>query len=212
MDRRFPIRKFQPENFAPFFGEKTDQLRVELLTGGACNSNYLVETPDGDRFVCRIHLRGSPEAEQHITQLAKDIAPCPEYLWVGDGVSVQNYIDGQHFEPTEERMQNAGRIIGQLAQLKFDQTGIIGLDETITPFEGWTTITDGLNQLLENPKVQVYLSAKLRKDVAALLKKEALRLSEFDAYHNLVHGDFRPDNLLIKGNTCLLYTSDAADD
>jgi len=104
MDRRFPLVDFDANLFSEFFGDSTSNIDARLLSGGACNSNYLVQTSKGDRFVCRIHNRGNPLVEKTIVELLSDDIPTPEYLWVGEGVSVISFVEGSHFSPTRELM------------------------------------------------------------------------------------------------------------
>jgi len=55
MDRRFAVEEFEAQRFSGFFGKETESVIATLLTDGACNSNYLVETSKKEKFVCRIH-------------------------------------------------------------------------------------------------------------------------------------------------------------
>ena len=124
MDRRFPVLPFEHIRFEPFFGKGIDELKFEFLSGGACNSNYLMTKKDGERYVCRIHTRSKPSTERYITQLAKDLVPAVEYLWVGEGVSVMAYVDGEHFIPTPRLMRTAGKLIAEMSGIgRVTQTG-----------------------------------------------------------------------------------------
>ena len=197
MDRRYPIQAFDPERFAPFFGDSTKLLKHELLPGGACNSNYLVHTPDGQRTLCRLHQRGQPQLEQFVTRIAKDLVPCPDYLWVGDGVSVQTFIDGTHFEPTKELMHQAGELIARLSQFTFERPGDLQIDGSIQPINGWPSYQQGLTDLLHNATVKTYLSSAIVRKCEQLLATHTGTLADFDRCRSLVHGDFRPDNILV---------------
>lgn len=195
-DRRYPIQVFNPQRFGGFFGKDTKHLSERLLTGGACNSNYLVETPSGERYVCRLHQRSNPALEQMLTAAVADRVPCPDYLWIDGDVSVQTYIEGQHFEPTETLMRQAGRLIGQLSQHTFPTKGELKLDGSIRPFTNWDSLENGLRNLLSAPTVQTHLGKTLTKRTEHLLDRESERLASLDVCSNLVHGDFRPDNIL----------------
>ena len=196
MDRRYPIQAFAPELFRGFFGSATDQLSASLLTGGACNSNYLVQAPNGERYLCRLHQRGNPQLEQFIARIAADLVPSPEYLWVGEGVSIQTFIQGAHFEPTTRLMQQAGQLIGRLSQFTFERSGELQIDGSIQAFDGWPSYREGLMGLLENATVQAYLENAVIRKCEQLLTRHTDILAEFDSCRSLVHGDFRPDNIL----------------
>lgn len=200
MDRRFPIREFQPSKFSPFFGDETDKLSATLLTGGACNSNYLVETSKGDKFVCRVHARGNPQTEKIITQNLKDIIPIPSYLWVTENLSVLEYVEGEHFAPSRDLMREAGRIIGRLSRVTFEQSGEMTPSGKIVKFKGWESYQEGLLSLLNTDTVEQHLSAGTISKLKAILDQHAAILESFDRCKNLVHGDFRPDNILVADN------------
>ena len=195
-DRRYPIQAFDPERFRVFFGDATEQLSATLLTGGACNSNYLVQTSNGERYLCRLHQRGNPQLEQFIARIASDLVPGPEYLWVGEGVSVQTFIKGAHFVPTEQLMHEAGQLIGRLSQFTFERSGELQIDGSIQPFDSWPSFQEGLTDLLGHSKVQHYLEGAMIRKCEQLLTQNTDILTDFDSCRSLVHGDFRPDNIL----------------
>lgn len=196
MDRRFPIVPFEAERFRAFFGPKVDCLNPKLFSGGACNSNYLV-TSGGSRLVCRIYSRGDPARERSIIKRVEGIVPVPDYLWVGDGVAVMSFIGGTHFSPTAALMRDAGRIIGRLSKISFDQSGEILADGEVEPFPGWASLHAGLSSLLQEAKVAEFLAFDLIEKTGKAIDRNKDLLDMFDEARNLVHGDFRPDNLLV---------------
>ncbi|TLD69804.1 aminoglycoside phosphotransferase family protein [Phragmitibacter flavus] len=200
MDRRFPVVPFDPQLFAPFFGAEARQLDPTLLTQGACNSNYLVDSPDHGRVVCRIHQRGNPLLERHLTNLVSNTVPVPKYLWVGEGVSVQSYIEGQPFQPTPTLLQEAGKIIGRLAKISLPGSGAIFPDGIVKKFEAWPSFGTGISSLLETPSVLNFLDRPTIIQLHDILATHFEILSGFDRCHNLVHGDFGPNNILISGD------------
>ncbi|MCH6258817.1 phosphotransferase [Puniceicoccaceae bacterium K14] len=158
MDRRYPIKPFDSSKFEPSFGEKIADTEVKLLSGGACNRNYLVTTKNREKYFCRIHNRGTPLTEHYITQLAKEFVPAVEYLWIGDGVSIMGFIDGVHFKPTPGLMRNAGWLISSMSKVKFDRSGEIKTDGKVEPFDGWDSCHSGFLSLLRNEKVSAMLT------------------------------------------------------
>jgi len=159
MDRRFPIVDFDAQRFSEFFDKETESLRVKLLSGGACNSNYLVQT-GREKYVCKIYSRGNPQLDSSILKLTKGLLPTPEYLWTGDGVCVMNYIEGKHFEPTQNLAREAGRMIARLSKISFNCSGEIKPDGRVAVFKGWSTYKEGLFALLAHPNSIEYLDSE----------------------------------------------------
>ena len=197
MDRRFPVEKFEADLFSEFFGKEVNSLTATLFTGGACNSNYIVETSRKEKFVCRIHKRGNSKTEKKITERLKSIIPVPEYLWESEGYSVIEYIEGVHFAPTPNLVREAGRIIGQLSKIKYQHSGKITPTGEITHFEGWESCQTGMLSLLHYEAIRDHLSTEVISTIEKLLQQNLSILESFDRSHNLVHGDFRPDIILI---------------
>ena len=194
-DRRFPHRPFSEQAVAPFFGSAHEIEHHELLGGGACNSNYLVRSRSGERFVARFYSRGNPAIEQLVTGLAGDSVPVPDYLWVGEEVAVTTFVDGRHASDSPELLREAGRIIARLSRIQFPQPGEIQTDGATRPFP-WGDWVTGLTELLDHSDVATRLGASLEREVRQLIvqKKDVYR--DCDRHRSLVHGDFRPDNLL----------------
>ena len=201
MDRRFPIVEFDANRFSDFFGDLSNSLEVQWLTGGACNSNYLVSTPDGASFVCRIHKRGNPLIEKSVVELLGKGIPAPGYLWTGDEVSVLRFIEGEHFRPTRNLVREAGRMIGKLNAISFDCAGQFTSSGDVVPFDGWDSFYDGVSDLLVQESVQRWLEPDCLVELKQFLDRHGKVLETFDACHNLVHGDFGPSNILVSGDS-----------
>ncbi|MGJ8724180.1 MAG: aminoglycoside phosphotransferase family protein [Roseibacillus sp.] len=201
MDRRHPISEFKAERFRDFFGSQTSPLETQLLSGGACNSNYSVRTPKGERFVCRIHNRGNPQAEKAIVALLDEAILTPEYLWAGDGVSVMSFVEGTHFRPTKKLVREAGQMIARLKTITFQSSGQILPSGDVIPFPGWPTFKTGILGQLAKDSVRDYLGKETLVAVENLVKQHQDLFHSFDSCHNLVHGDFRPDNILVSDDS-----------
>lgn len=197
MDRRFPIEEFEAERFEAFFGKEIERLHASLLAGGACNSNYFVETSKKEKFVCRIHKRGNPRTEKKITQNLQGIVPVPSYLWETEGLSVIEYIEGEHFAPSEQLVREAGRIIGRLNNISFERSGEIKPSGEVVAFEGWESYQKGLLSLLRTESAAHHLPKETISTLEEILNQHSSILESFDLCQNLVHGDFRPDNILV---------------
>lgn len=200
MNRRFSLVPFEAGRFAPFLGTEAGELEVELLSGGGNNSNYLVRLADGTKCVCRIHNHGDPVVERFVTGQLRDVVPVPEYLWVGEGVSVLSYAEGEMFQPTHALMKEAGRIIGRLSKVSFDRGGLIFPDGSVRAFEGWSSFAERVGSLLEKPAVREYLDDAMARAIREMLSRRRDVLADFDSGHNLVHGDFKPCNIVVSGD------------
>jgi len=200
MDRRFQIAEFDPRRFDAFFGESTKLLQAQLLSGGACNSNYLVEAGK-EKYVCRMHNCGNPQFEKAIRKFTGDLVPTPEYMWVGDGVSVMRYIEGKHFEPTKNLVREAGRMIGILSKITFSRFGQLEPNGTVVGFDDWSSLKELLFCFLDRPAVAEYLDEEAIMELRSLIESQRELFAYFESCHSLVHGDFRPDNILVSGDS-----------
>ena len=200
MDRRHPIVAFDAQQFIEFFGDLASDLDVKLLTGGASNSNYLVRTSKGEQYVCRIHARGNPFVEKSVVARLRGIVPAPEYLWIGEGASVIEFIEGSHFQPSARLMREAGQVLGQLKEISFEKSGQLLPNGEVAPFKGWGSFEEGLSGLLAQEPVENLLGKNSITKLQDLLVQHRGTLEDFDSCHNLVHGDFRPDNILVSGD------------
>lgn len=148
-----------------------------------------------------MHSRGEPSTERYITQLAREFVPAVEYLWVGDGVSVMGYIDGEHFKPTPQLLRNAGKLIAEMSKIGFERTGEIKNDGSIEKFDGWDSCESGLLSMLADEKVSDMLSGETLRLLEDIIHANRDILESYDVSRNLVHGDFRPDNILVSGDS-----------
>ena len=94
-------------------------------------------------------------------------------------------------------MYQAGTLIARLSQHTFERSGSLQLDGRIESIGGWPSYQKGLTRLLHNSAVQRYLSTATLHKCERLLATHSDLLTDFDRCRNLVHGDFRPDNILI---------------
>lgn len=198
MDRRFPKQAFNLNDFSGFFeSDKAFPLKVEFLTGGACNSNYLVSISEGEKVVCRIHSRETAKTESYINSLVKGVVPTSELLWTSGNFSVRHYIEGEEFTPSSSLVKEAGLIIAKMSKIKFEGKGYIQTDGLVKQIDGWSSIEGGMLNLLEHKQVKEILPTDLYSQLKRIISTYETVLTSFDESKNLVHGDFRPDNILV---------------
>jgi len=66
--------------------------------------------------------------------------------------------------------------------------------------KGWGSFETGLLGLLNADLVLEYLGTDSIEALKRMIEKNRGILESFDCCHNLVHGDFRPDNILVSGD------------
>lgn len=200
MDRRFPKQQFEVENFADFFQDDLTNIKVEFFDSGACNSNYLVSTSQKGKVVCRVHSRSNPQVEAYITNLVQGVIPTPTFLWTSHDSSVMSYVQGEEFQPTPKLVKEAGVLIAKMSRIKFDNKGYFLSDGSIKAFDGWESTQAGILNLINHEMVKKILPTSLNVKLIKVIQTYEEILNSFDRCRNLVHGDFRPDNILVKND------------
>lgn len=195
-DRRHPRLAFRAEAFAGFLADRT-VTRCEPLTGGASNTNHKLTLADGRTVVARQYTRGDPQADARALALAAPVLPTPELLWHNGHAAVFAFVQGEHLTADPAALRDAGRAIARLSAVRFDAAGELQADGTTRPFDfatpaGW--LTDTLNR----PDVKRWLGPGLLAQTRQLVERHNVFPIDPRVGPSLVHGDFRPDNLLVR--------------
>jgi aminoglycoside phosphotransferase (APT) family kinase protein len=192
--RRYPVVPFDAEKLEGFLAGR-EVTSAELLRGGACNSNYLVQLGEEAPVVARFYQRGSPEQDQRIFQLVAALVPVPEILAAGEDWAVFRFVRGKRLSSKEAAVRDAGRVLARIGSFGFEYPGqITGGEETEPwPFDGCAGLVD---VCLCEWEVRRWLGPDGLRSVAGLVAAESSRLAEIDAEAQLVHGDFNPSNIL----------------
>ena len=204
MWRRRPIVPCSPaeiERLAAAFlaGRQVEELR--LLDGGRCNSNYRFRA-GAAVYVFRRYAREDPAAQRRESAamaLAGNLVPVPGVLASGIGWTVGRFLPGSPLgqAPAPEAVVAAGRALAAIGSVRFPAVGDVLAGEATEPgpSEG---PCDFLEASLGQRRVQESLG-DLLLPVRELLRRERPRFEEMEQDARLVHGDFRPDNLLVEG-------------
>lgn len=171
----------------------------ELLTSGACNTNYRIKTVGGRQYVYRLYARGCPRKDYHAMNRVKDIVPVPRFVEMGDNWVLMDFIDGTPLTPESPALVDVGRCLGLLSSIKFDIMGDLNKDGLIEPlpFGGFLGYFE---QELKKSEVTQWLPGDLLEKSRRFLERHADVYNELDQHKAMVHGDFNPGNILINGD------------
>ena len=178
-----------------------------LLEGGRCNSNYRFRVGDED-FVLRLYARGdarAPARERAAMALAGPLVPVAGALAFGDDWVIGRFLPGVTLDraPTAAAIRDAGRTLAAIASVRLPARGDLGEGGGVIPWRFDGGLEDGGDDFNESclarPRVREALG-DLVEGVRALLRRAQPLFEEMDAEVRLVHGDFRPDNLLVDGD------------
>lgn len=197
-DRRHPRRPFDPNAFADFIQGRAIQ-SCEPLPGGASNTNHKLTLKGGLTVVARQYTRGTPTADAVAIQLARETVPIPELLWHDETSAVFAFVEGKHLCHDTEALRDAGRTLAALTSIRFDTPGQLQPDGSTAPFD-WGTPADWLAGVLDDPQVRRWLGRERLEAVRRLTQTHDIFAVDVGLGPCLVHGDFRPDNLLIRNN------------
>jgi len=199
MERRLPHTEFDARRIQSYLKDRT-VVASELLSGGACNSNYRVRLSDGEVHVVRIYNRGSVESDRHIMNLVKGAVPVPEILFAGDGWAVMPFLRGASLDQQPGAIPAVGRVLARIGAIRFPRPGQLLSDGTIKLYE-FDGCEGFIRCWLGKPEVGDWLGSEAIRDIQSLVKQEHTRLSAIDEESRLVHGDFNPGNILIAGGS-----------
>ncbi|MEM7575965.1 MAG: phosphotransferase [Planctomycetota bacterium] len=197
-DRRHPRQPFDPDVFAGFLAGQTIQ-RCEPLPGGASNTNHKLTLNGGPTVVARQYTRGTPTADAVAIGLARETVPIPELLWHHDTAAVFAFVEGEHLTHDPDALRDAGRTLAALTTIDFDTPGQLQSDGTAASFD-WGPPADWLAGTLDDPEVKRWLGRARVDALRQLTQRHDLFAVDADLGPCLVHGDFRPDNLLVRNN------------
>ncbi|MEM1445612.1 MAG: phosphotransferase [Planctomycetota bacterium] len=195
-DRRHPRLSFDADVFAAFLGGRTIE-RCAPMPGGASNTNHRLTLSDGQTVVARQYTRGDPTTDANAIRLAKTAVPIPELLWHGDNAAVFAFVEGEHLRDEPDQLRDAGRTLAALTTVRFSLSGAIQPDGSAQPF-AWGSPEDWLAGVLRDPQVERWLGRDRSDALRDLIQRHDLFAVDPNTGPCLVHGDYRPDNLLVR--------------
>lgn len=196
-DRRHLRVAFDAETFRGFLDDTTIE-RCEAMLGGASNTNHKLTLGDGQTVVARQYSRGHPNIDANAIRLAREVVPIPELLWHSENAAVFTYIEGEHLTDQTDLLRDTGRTLAALAQIRFDISGQIQADGGVRPFD-WDEPSGWLFNVLQDAQVVRWLGRERIDGVRKLVERYQPFAIDPAVGPCLVHGDFRPDNVLQRG-------------
>jgi aminoglycoside phosphotransferase (APT) family kinase protein len=189
--------------------------RCELIARGGRNTNYRIAI-EGQRteFVMRIYAfeLDAWRKEQALHRLLADAVPSPCVVYSGfepsvfpQPVTVFEYIEGESLRdglvagraPATSLLRRLGGSLAHIHAHPYDRTG--SLDENLRvvddlpPFEDWI-------DLFLNARARARLGADVVTRYQAYVRDSGSELARIASWTTLVHGDFRPTNVLVRGD------------
>lgn len=194
--RRNPHRPLDPELARTIFAERTIR-SYQLLTDGACNTNFKVCLDGGSEYVLRLYSLGSPEVERWAMDRVKDAVPVPEMLDWGSDWALMPFLEGEPLWRSPEASEQAGCALAAIAQVTLPRPGRLQANGSIQPYP-FGGLEGFVHTYLRKPQVQAWLGDPTLVRIEVLLEREASLCAELDAQHQLVHGDYNPTNILVQ--------------
>lgn len=196
-DRRAPDRPFDRSLIGDFLGAR-EIVSVELFPAGKGNTNYKLDLSDGGAYVLRLYRVGNTRRETYAMDLVRDLVPVPVVVDRGESWSLFSFLEGEHLENVPEHTGAAAEALARISSVVFESPGLVNADGSISPFP-WGGVKGFIIESLATDEVGAWLGRDVVKTALKVLDRESQRLAELDAESRLVHGDFNPTNVLIRG-------------
>ncbi|WP_052702874.1 phosphotransferase family protein [Paenibacillus beijingensis] len=214
-ERSIPLFPVAEATAAHLLRQLDPKLKIERmvpLTEGKRNTNYRIDTSfPGRTFLLRIFPPGdeSWRKETGLRAALRETVPMQQLYWLSKDEWIENrtyaiygYAEGKSllesmmdgFVPDAKLMDEIGRILAAIHRKRYDRQGF--LDEKLEVVEELPPLSTWYGFFLsDNSRARLgeHISAEVEKAVRA--NSDMLR--EIDQRFTLIHGDFRPTNLLV---------------
>lgn len=201
------------------FDPKTMLKSIHQLNEGKRNTNYRIHTSSGD-YVLRMYPLGdeSWRKESKIRSVWQDELPLQRLCYLDQHEAIGNrtfaiyeFVQGHTFleallagdMPNEDVLHQLGGMLATIHEFRYPQVGFLNehleVVEELTPLETWYAY-------FLNSTVCQRLGKGMVDRIERLVTRNKIRLRDMDQQVSLVHGDFRPTNLLLLDGkiTCIL--------
>lgn len=189
---------------------------LTLLAEGKRNTNYKMETPDGPRLL-RLYADGVPPDPSELAPTTMRL-PVPDLLDQGDCYEIYEWAPGISLEQALLKAHDLPypKIARQLAQARLAMNekactaaGFFNLgtgswanlhgypDNTYYVEDSWPSAIEGLLGYLSYLLSETKLPQEFKTRIASVIYDAKPRLQAIAGPPVLVHGDFKPSNLLV---------------
>ena len=195
-DRRNPYREFEHTLIESFLNGRAVASTNRISTGKS-NTNFKLLLSDGQTVALRLYSEHGSSSPQRDVRIAKIIAgriPIPAILDHGNDWAVFEFVQGTTLDTAPEHVGAAAEVLARLSEIRFDSSGWIQPDGTITAFDFGDRYVESM---LEHPDVQSWIGTSRSRLLKEILDAEAPRLAELSDQKQVVHGDFNPTNILV---------------
>ena len=185
------------------------------LSGGLANTNYRVMLADREEpLVVRLYTRDAAvcATEVAILRLVEDTVRVPQLLyaacdaeppytvssWV-EGVKLEEILTRGDAEKAHAAGYAAGATLAAVHKHTFDRAGFFGPDLTIAePLGTIRAACEGYVRVrLTEERVRTRLGEALAEQLAQMMDQRAMLLDTLPNRAALLHGDYKPQNLLM---------------
>ena len=189
------------------------------LSGGLANTNYRVMLAGHEEpVVVRLYTREAAACgiEVELLRLVADTVPVPRLLYAArdaeppylvsswiDGIKLEELLSAGDADGAHGSGFAAGTTLAAIHGFSFDQAGFFGPDLTIAePLGPIRSAVEGyVSERLSEDRVSTRLGAAMAERLTHVVRERVPLLNALPDRAALVHGDYKPQNLLLRRDT-----------
>ncbi|MCL6458308.1 MAG: aminoglycoside phosphotransferase family protein [Gorillibacterium sp.] len=190
-------------------------IKLSPLMEGKRNTNYQVTTLTGQTYLLRLFSPGdeSWRKESALRRVLGNSVPMQRLLFIGQDAITDNqtyalydYAEGktllslllEGYVPDKALVRELGEILAVIHNHRYERQGFLNeqlmIDQELPPLKLWY-------EMFLGPHARMELGAELSKRMARLVTQKSELLEGMERTISLIHGDFRPTNLIIHKGT-----------
>lgn len=216
----FDLEFEEIKNLCKEFLNREDKFTVTKAEHGLANTNYIIEFKNGDKFILRINVRDSKSGEKEfrLSHLLNNEPLVPKFLSFNpineatkyscsfveyhEGSLLSDFLtESQFLDQMLAIYSKLGEFLGHLSIYKFQESGLLTsnllISKITTKHNEYNLFVNYILDKITKDKVR----AKLGEQLFYNLKNKIISYEKSfpKEYNNqLVHGDFKPSNILVK--------------